>query len=88
MDNQFHNGGNSAAAAAAALSALHHSIPMMTSYSAGAGAGSFGTDLGHDAMKMDAPSWDGPNRLGMPELNDKQHVSILPPGHHAFFLCK
>lgn len=72
MDNQFHNGGNTAAAAAAALSALHHNIPMMTPYS-GAGAGSFGTDLGHDTMKLDPSSWDGTNRLGMPELNDKQH---------------
>ena len=78
MDNQFHNGGNNAAAAAVALSTLHH-IPMMPPYSAGAGAGagSFGTDLGHDSMKMDPSSWDGPNRLGMPELNDKQHVSYI-----------
>lgn len=77
MDNQFHNGGNTAAAAAVALSALHHTIPMMTPYSAGAGAGagSFGADLVHDSMKMDPPNWDGANRLGMPELNDKQHVS-------------
>ncbi|XP_034251058.1 ankyrin repeat domain-containing protein 17 isoform X2 [Thrips palmi] len=74
MDNQFHNGGNTAAAAAAALLHHSHSIPMMNPnpYSSG-GAGAFGADLGHDAMKMDASSWDGPNRLGMPELNDKQH---------------
>lgn len=78
MDNQFHNGGNTAAAAAAALLHHSHSIPMMNPYSTG-GAGSFGADLSHDAMKMDASSWDGSNRLGMPELNDKQHVSRINP---------
>lgn len=66
--HSFHNGGT-----AAALSLMHHGLPLLPHYSAGA---SLGTDMAAaDGVKMEAPSWEG-GHLGIADIQEKQQVSF------------
>jgi hypothetical protein len=52
---------------------MHHGLPLLPHYSAGA---NLGTDMtAADGVKMEAQNWEG-GRLGIADIQEKQQVGV------------